>query len=129
MSLSKPSVTDVRVIFPAAEGLPDATVQTMIDTAALIVGQCSAIAGYPEETQQAIIKWVAAHLLQVSGVATPGSSGIVTASKLGDAQDSYAAPTLGPGFASSFFGMQATLLDPSGCLVNLGKYRVRFKTV
>jgi len=125
MSLAKPTVEQVRAVYPPATTLPDATVVLFIDQAAIIAGMCAAVFGYPEDQQVAIVMWIAAHLLQTSR----GSSGVITSSKLGDAQDSYAAPTLGPGFNSSFFGMQAALLDPSGCLVNLGKYRVRFKTI
>lgn len=117
----KPTVAAVRVVVKTA--LTDDQVQAIIDDAALIADGCPVVATYPIERQQAIVKWIAAHLIATQS----GIAGMLTQKALGDASESYASGQTGMNLAASRYGQQAMLLDPSGCLANLGKPPVIFK--
>lgn len=116
MPLSTPSVADVRLIIDTP--VSDAAITAAISDAALIVGRCSAVADATAATQQAIIKYVVAHLLS----ARAGASGPLKSKSLGDASETYAqGGTYGMQLSSTFYGQQAIMLDPTGCLATLGK--------
>jgi len=117
VALSTPSVADVRLIIDTP--VSDAVITATIADAALIVGRCSAVANYGTDVQQAIIKYVTAHLLSIRSGAAPGP---LTSKSLGDASESYGGgATSGTQLAASAYGQQAILLDPTGCLATLGK--------
>jgi hypothetical protein len=121
--LTKPTVAAVRLIITTT--LVDASVQAFIDDAELIARGCTVVAGYEEEVQAAIVKYIAAHLISVQS----GKSGVLTQKALGDASESYASGAMGDMLKASRYGQQALLLDPSGCLANLGKRRVSVKAM
>lgn len=123
MALSKPSVADVRLVVVTAAS--DASITAVIDDAALFAEGCPALEGYSADRQSSIVKYIAAHMLALSGQA----AGQLTAKALGDASESYAAPTMGSGLGSSSYGQMAITLDPSGCLANLGKVRAGFSVI
>lgn len=127
MALSLPSVADVRSLIDTP--LPDGAVTAVINDAALMAEGCPAVSTYPSARQAAIVKWIAAHLIDQSGKASASGSGKVTSRKIGDAAETFASGTLGSGLASSSYGAQAIALDPSGCLVNLGKPRAFIKVL
>lgn len=95
--------------------LSEPVVTMLIEQAALISKKC--IENLPPELQEAIVMWLAAHLVATTG----DSSGTVTTRKLGDAQKSWARATVGEGLKGTSYGQQALLLDPCGCLSRLGK--------
>lgn len=125
MAVETPTVAAVRVVITTS--LDDAAVQSLIDdAAALIDGQCSCIASLPSATQQSIVKWVAAYL--ISTVKQQGG-GTLTSDRLGDAARTYSTTGFGKQLASSAYGQNALLLDPTGCLARLGKARATIEKV
>lgn len=114
MSLSLPSAGEVRTVLSTS--LTDQQIESLIADAALVVGQCAAIAGYDADRQSAIIKYWTADL--VSTINNSGA-GMITSDKLGDAARSYAAGT--DKTATSWFRQRAYDLDGSGCLRRIGK--------
>lgn len=121
--MQKPTLEQVRVVITTT--LSDTDLQAVIDDAALIAEGCPSVAGYSGDRQAAIVKWIAAHLIGTQS----GVAGALVQKKLGDAQEGYAAPTMGLNLQGSRYGQQALLLDPSGCLANLGKIRARFQAL
>ena len=125
MAVAKPTVAAVRVVISTT--LAEDAVQSPIDdAAALIDGQCACISTLPPETQEAIVKWVAAHL--ISTVKNAGG-GTITSDRLGDAARTYATAGFGKQLASSAYGQNALLLDSTGCLARLGKARATIERV
>lgn len=115
-TLSTPTVDEVRSVITTS--LSDAQVLTMIADAALVVSRCPSIADAPESVQSAVVRWAAAHLIAIRE-----PSGLVTQKSMGDASESYARAPLGVGLSGTFYGQQAILLDPTGCLERLGRQR------
>jgi len=114
--VATPTVADVRSVISTT--LSDEQVDLMIQDAVLIVSKCPAVLKANSDRQKAIVKWVAAHLISQR---TPEAQ--VTQRSLGDASETFARATLGVGLAGTFYGQQAILLDPSGCLERLGRQR------
>lgn len=112
MAIEKPTAADVQLIISAT----DAQANAAIEDAALIAEHC--VACLSADRQKAIIKYLAAHL-----IASTNSGASKTSSKLGDAQDSYARAQLGDALKGTTYGQQAIALDPSGCLLGLGKIK------
>lgn len=120
MALSKPTVAAVRALVTSSSC--DDVIEALIDDAALLAEGCTVLAGYDENRQVAIIKYLAAHLIVSRGEGT--GRGQVTQEALGDANRSYSAP-VGSNLLSTTFGQQAAAFDPSGCVANIGKIRAR----
>lgn len=109
--MESPSIREVRVVFKTSLG--DDEVQSFVDDAILIAEQCPALVLSSVSIQKSAVKWLAAHLLSTS------HSGVLTQRTIGDATDSYAAPTLGAGLKSTSYGQRALLLAPE--LANVGR--------
>lgn len=124
MTIALPTVASVRLIITTSAS--DEQVQLAIDDAALIVEDC--VADLPAARQEAIIRYVAAHILSVSPLAT-GGSGVVTSASLGDASESYGTAPLGEGLLGSAYGKAAIALDPNGCLIGLGKVTAKWEVL
>lgn len=122
MPICKPDAADVIALM--GTDLPEPVVQSLIDDAALIVERC--IVGLPCERQRAILKWITAHLIASTG---DESGEVRTSERLGDAADGFARGQLGDNIASTFFGQQALMLDPNGCLNRIGKSRATIEVV
>lgn len=123
MPLSKPDAAAVIAI--TGTDLPEPVVSSIIDDAALLADNlCTA--AYPADRQITIVKWLSAHL--IASTSDKGSQ-VLSSSKLGDAQDSYARGTLGEGLKGTAYGQQVLLLDTNGCLSRLGKARASIERV
>lgn len=118
-----PSVAEVRAVITTTLG--DEQVQARIDDAALIVDGCPAIVVMSDAQQKAIVKWVAAHLIASS----TAEGAQVLSKKLGDASETYSRASLGIGLAGTYYGQQALLLDPTGCLARRGRQRAFVKVL
>lgn len=114
MAISKP--TAAVVIALTGTAFDAATVSAIIDDAALIAENC--IKNYDATRQEAILKWLAAHL-----IASTGGEGVATSDRLGDASTSWARAPLGDALKGTTYGQQALLLDTNGCLAKLGRAR------
>jgi hypothetical protein len=127
VALNLPSPADVRTIIET--DLDDTGVQGFIDDAAALARRC--VTPLDEDLQKTILKWLAAHLIQVAGKSTgEGFSNVaVTSMKLGDASETYARGQVGTNIASTPYGQQAILLDPNGCLMRLGNRKPIFKVL
>ncbi len=119
MTIAQPSVDDVRVIISTSKD--DTAISAYITDAVLIAEGCPAIAEMSEARQQAIVKYLTAHLISTAPGA--GGGGVLTQKSLGDASETYASGMLGMGLESTPFGIQALAFDTSGCLRTLGKIR------
>lgn len=109
--MESPSISDVRIVF--ATSMLDGEVQTFMDDAVLLALQCPALVASNAATQRSVVRWLTAHFMSIL------SSGILTQKAIGDASDSYAAPTLGAGLKSTSYGMRALALVPE--LADVGK--------
>lgn len=118
-----PTPDEVRQIIKTA--LDDTAIAAIIDDAAMIVGPC--LEGLPEDRAKAIIKYVAADLI-ASTVASAGG-GARTSKALGDASESYASGGTGAEFGKSAYWAKALMLDPRGCLANLGRRRATIEKI
>jgi hypothetical protein len=126
MALTLPTVEQVRAICPAPN-LTDAQVQSFIDDAALMAEDC--VSAQSAARQVGVIKWLAAHLISTAGVATGAASGVIQSQSLGDASESYAVAATADMLKGTAFGQQAMLMDPTGCLANLGKRKSTFQII
>lgn len=109
------AVAAADVIAITGTELAEAVVTALIADAELVAGDC--ISSYSAERQDAIVKWLAAHL-----VASTDAGGVsVTSEKLGDASLTFARATLGEGLKGTFYGQQALALDTNGCLTGKGR--------
>lgn len=122
--VATPTVDEVRATITTS--LTDAQIQLFIDDAVLVASQCASFLGFDASRQQAIVRWLTAHLL--STVMNKGG-GNLTAESLGDASKSYGTSALGKELRSTMYGNAALQLDPSGCLARLGKARATFQVV
>lgn len=116
-----PTATEVRSIIDTA--LTDEQIDSIVTDAVLLVETCSS--GWSDARYTSILKWVTAHLIASRG----GTEGVLTSSRLGDAQDNYMRTTPGDGLKGTTYGQQALALDTNGCLVNLGKRRAFVRTI
>lgn len=108
-----PTASDVIAL--TGTDMPEAVVTSIIADAALFAEGC--ISAYDDDRQTAIIKWVAAHMVQ----STSGGASL-TSDKLGDASQTYARSALsGNGLMATHYGQQAIALDASGCLARKGR--------
>lgn len=119
MAISKPSASVV--IDLTGTSLSVSVVSGIIDDAALMAEKC--IKGFDADRQEAILKWLAAHLI------TTTDGGTLTSEKLGDASESYKAATVSDGINGTIFGQQAIGLDPTGCLARLGRAKASIEVV
>lgn len=126
MALNLPTVEQVRAIV-AAPNLTDLQVQGFIDDAALMVEHC--VASQSDVRQAGIIKWIAAHLISLAGAVTGAASGVIQSQSLGGASESYATAATADMLRGTAFGQQAMLMDPTGCVANLGKRKSTFKII
>ena len=120
MTVAKPAASSV--IELTGSERTEAFVQSVIDDAAILAQDC--IKGYDADRQEAIVKWLAAHLL-----ASTQDDAVLTSEKLGDAQQSYARAAMGAALAGTTYGQQALALDPKGCLARLGRSRASVQVV
>jgi hypothetical protein len=109
--MDAPSLSEVRIVIKTS--LSDVEVQTFVDDAVLIAGTCPTLVESNAAIQKSAVKWLAAHLISTT------NSGLLTQRTIGDAADSYAAPTLGAGLKATSYGQRALLLAPE--LANIGK--------
>lgn len=114
------TVEDVRAITEST--LPDAVITALIGDAGLIGGPC--IDQYDTARRDAIVKWLAAHL-----VASTSTDGSLTSESLGDASRSYARGQLGDRLRGTTYGQQALALDLKGCLTRRGGAPATFEVV
>lgn len=117
------NVADVRLIFET--DLEDDAVQAAITDAGLLAEKC--IESLAQTRQDAIVKYLAAHLLSVGP--SSGGGGALSSQKLGDASESYSVGHLGDQLRSTSYGMTAIQLDPNGCLVRIGKAKATIEQV
>ena len=96
--------------------LPASVVDTLIEDAVLMAGNC--LKHYGDDRQTAIIKWLAAHLV----ASTEGNAEIQSESVDGASQ-TFVRPEPGEGLRGTSFGRQALGLDYRGCLEGIGKRR------
>lgn len=116
-----PSAIDV--ISLTETSLAEAVVTSLIDDAALVAGDC--IAGYSDDRQTSIIKWLAAHMV----ASTDAGGGTLTSDKLGDASQTFARATMSDGLRGTIYGQQALALDTNGCLTTRGKGRASVEII
>ena len=122
--MTTPTATQVRAAITTS--LTDSQIDAIVSDAEVLLEGCSAFASYSGAKQTAILKWVSAHL--IASTNSPGS-GSLTQKALGDANESYARPVLGPGMMGTTYGQQAIALDTSGCLANIGRVRSFMKVL
>ena len=96
--------------------LPASVVDTLIEDAVLMAGNC--LKHYGEDRQTAIIKWLAAHL-----VASTDDGAELASESVDGASHSFSRPAPGEGLRGTSFGRQALALDYRGCLDGIGKRR------
>jgi hypothetical protein len=119
MAISKPSASDV--IDLTGTSLSTAIVSALIDDAALLAENC--IASLDATRQEAIVKWITAHLI------TARDGGTLTSEKLGDASETRSIGQLGSGLNGTIYGQQALALDTTGCLSRLGRSKATIEVV
>lgn len=127
--MEAPTPSEVRtIILGGLEGVDDSVISAFITTATLVASGCTKIAEGSAELQKEIIKWLTAHYLSLGHLVR---SGPIIQRSLGDASESYSAPSSvgGAGFMATMYGQQAILLDTSGCLAALGKRKASFKVL
>jgi hypothetical protein len=117
------TVADVRLIISTEAS--DAQVQVAINDVTLMAARCLALIA-DEPTRDAIVKYLAAHLLTI--IDSTGA-GVATSSKLGDASDTYKTDGFGRSLGSSNYGQMAIQLDPNGCLQRIGNPKATFQRV
>ena len=124
--MNEPTAAEVRAIISLPLTVVDATIDAMVDAAVLLASNCAGVVSATPELQKEILRWIAAHLLS-----TFARSGAVTQQSLGDASESYASGSLvlGEGLRGSWYGQQAILLDPTGCLRRLGNVKPQLKVL
>lgn len=91
----------------------DTFVQTLIEDAAMLGGDC--LAGIDGSKQETVIKYIAAHLMFLTG---DDATGELASKSLGDASKSWNRAPLGKGMYASQYGKIAASLLP--CLATLG---------
>lgn len=126
MTIALPSVDEVRAIVPAPN-LTDAQVQSYIDDASLIAEPC--LTQLSDTRQKAIVKWLSAHLLTIAAESSGAASGVIRSESLGQASVSYDTVKFTDMLKGTAYGQQAMLLDPCGCLANLGKRGTKFVVI
>ena len=118
MSLSKP--TAQTVIDLTGTELPEPVVVSIIDDAAIIGLEC--LGPLDSETQEAALKWLAAHL-----IASTDSGATLKSESLGDASQTYVRAQVKDGMAGTVYGQQAIALAP--CLARIGRAKARITVV
>lgn len=115
--MEKPTPAEVRITFKTTRN--DDEVQLFIDEAELIAEQCASVVAASATKQKAILRWIAAHLLNFADA----NGGAVALRVLGSATESFANASMGDFLKSSTYGMQAILLEGTGCLEKIGKQK------
>lgn len=118
MNLSIP--TAQAVIDLTGTTLPEPVVYSIIDDAAIIGRDC--LAALDADTQEAAIKWLAAHL-----IASTDSGATLASERLGDAQQTYVRAQVKDGIAGTVYGQQAIAIAP--CLARIGRAKARITVV
>lgn len=122
MSVERPAASDVRVVIETS--LSDLQIEGLITEAVLMVEKC--VSSYEAERQKAIVRWVTAYL--IDNIRNQGGGGVQSDS-LGDASRSYFSGALGEGLAENGYGLKAIALDPSGCLMRIGKSKATIEVI
>lgn len=117
MAISKPTAQSVINITGTA--LTESVVSSIIDDAELMAKEC--IKNEDSDKQEAVLRWLSAHLVTVS------QGGTLISDKLGDASQSYSAGELGDGLKSTMFGQQAIALSP--CISRLGRSKASVQPI
>lgn len=117
------TVADVRLIISTEAS--DAQVQAAINDVTLMAARCLSLIA-DEPTRDAIVKYLAAHLLTIID---SSGAGVATSSSLGDASDTYATSGLGRSLKTSAYGQMAIQLDPNDCLQRIGNPKATFQRV
>ena len=107
MPQNLPATNDLQLILP--QPLSTEQLESAISDAALVFKPCAG--DYDSDTEAAIIKYLAAHMLAMAGV----SSSLVSETVDGDSYRRQVATT-GEGLKGTQYGQQVLLLDHKGCL-------------
>lgn len=118
MSLIRP--TAQTVIDLTGTDLPESVVEVIIDDAIIIGRAC--LSPLDAETQEAALKWLAAHL-----IASTDSGAQLSSERLGDAQQTYVRAQVKDGIAGTLYGQQAIAIAP--CLARIGRAKARITVV
>ena len=126
MTLTLPTADELRITIPtlSAKYTDDQLTQIIADSS-MMIEQCAVIEAMAAEKQKAVVRYVSAHLAMLQS----GSSGVMTSKTIGDASEGYASAPLGPGLKSTYYGQQALMLEPSGCLARVGLRSISFDVV
>lgn len=95
-----------------------ATINAAITDAALMVEDC----GYTDSREEAIVRYLAAHLLSSS---QPGGAGNVKSENIDGTAYTLGGAVVGMGLKGSSFGQQALLLDKNRCLQDIDTKQAR----
>jgi hypothetical protein len=123
MAVSKPTAAQVKTVIQTS--LSDTDIDAFMDDAVLIVEQCASIALGSEALQRSVVKWVTAHLINFA----ESNGGAISMKVLGSATEAYANSPLGEFLKGSTYGMQALMMDKTGCLAKLGQTRSFFEVL
>lgn len=123
MAVSKPTAAQVKSVIQTS--LSDSDIDAFMDDAVLIVEQCASIASGSESLQKSVVKWVTAHLINFA----EANGGVVSMKVLGSATEAYANAPMGEFLKSSVYGMQALMMDRTGCLAKIGQTRSFFEVL
>lgn len=114
------TIDDLKALYVATPALTDDQYQMALDTAEMVVNEdLKPKCPMSEERYDKITLYLAAHFAELNAIVGLGGgvSGAVTRSKLGEADESYAAPAEGSwGYNSSRWGQMAIALDQCGIL-------------
>lgn len=113
-----PSIADLGFM---PSSFSDADKQSAINDAVLILEDC--LSSYTDERALAVTKFVAAHQL------TMLKGGQVTSKSVDGVAYSFASGNVGKNLMATTYGQQALLLDKDGCLHNLGKQPLTFRSL
>jgi hypothetical protein len=121
------STKDVKDIYETKKA--DSQIEPFLNAAVLVVTEELADAGLSSERLDLITKYLCVHYLVISE-----ERGGIRRARLGDADESYVAPSDKFGLASTTWGQQAIALDTTGTLAQLGgqqatNLKAEFRTV
>ncbi len=115
---------DVRTLNKAWEHLENQTIQPYIDDAGLILADLiPADTAYTVAHQDALQKWLSAHLLSMRD-----DEYRLLRDRVADAEQEYP-PHFGPGLRSSKWGQQLLVLDTEGVLEGAGLIKAQFRVI
>jgi hypothetical protein len=117
------TVANVRAVIKTTA--TDEQVTEAINTAVLMTTRCSS--GWDTELTDKINTYVAAHVLTSTNVG--GAGGLLVSESMGDASRTWQRAAVGTGIQGSSYGQMAVMLDPTGCLFNIGKRKPIMKVL